>query len=218
MANRENENRKSSAIDDRKRAKRIEVMKKRKRKKRKRIFAFTISLIIALFLGTFAYGYNFISSLKTNSLGTGIKPQSKTDPINILVLGMDVGDAENQENKAGRRTDTIMVFNYNPNTKKSHLVSVPRDTLIEVDALESGQYQRYWKINAAYALGEEEEVTMHVENLLGININYIVEVDYNAFRKSIDAIGGVDMYIEQDMFYDDDEQNLHINFKGGETV
>lgn len=219
MANVENENRKSSAINDRKKRKKIEVMKRRKRKRRKQIFTLTFLIIIALVLATFAYGYNFISSLKTNTLGTGIKPESKTDPINILILGMDVGDAENQVNKTARRTDTIMVFNYNPNTKKAHLVSVPRDTLIEVDAyLESGEYQRYWKINSAYALGGEEEITMHVESLLGIDLNYIVEVDYNAFRKSIDAIGGVDMYIEQDMFYDDDEQNLHINFKGGETV
>lgn len=219
MANVENDNRRSSAIDDRKKRKKIEAMKRRKRKRRKQIFTLTFLIIIALVLGTFAYGYNFISSLKTNNLGSGIKPQSKTDPINILVLGMDVGDTENQVNKTARRTDTIMVFNYNPNTKKAHLVSVPRDTLIEVDAyLESGEYQRYWKINSAYALGGEEEITMHVESLLGIDLNYIVEVDYNAFRKSIDAIGGVDMYIEQDMFYDDDEQNLHIHFKGGETV
>lgn len=219
MANMENENRKSSAINNRKKAKKIEAMKRRKRQKRKRIFIFTLSIIIALVLGTFAYGYNFISSLKTNNLGDGIKPESKTDPINILVLGMDVGDTDNQQNKAIRRSDTIMVFNYNPNTKKAHLVSIPRDTLIEVDAyLDTGEYQRYWKINAAYALGGEEEITMHVENLLGININYIVEVDYNAFRNTIDAIGGVDMYIEQDMFYDDDAQDLHINFKGGETV
>ena len=219
MANIENKNRKSSAINDKKRLKRIEAMKKRKREKRKRIFIFTLSIIIALLLGTFAYGYNFISSLKTNNLGEGIKPESKTDPINILILGMDVGDTDNQENKAIRRSDTIMVFNYNPNTKKAHLISVPRDTLIEVDAyLDTGEYQRYWKINSAYALGGEEEITMHVESLLGIDINYIVEIDYDAFRNTIDAIGGVDMYIEQDMFYDDDEQDLHINFKGGETV
>ena len=132
---------------------------------------------------------------------------------------MDVGDTDNQENKSIRRSDTIMVFNYNPSTKKVHLVSIPRDTLIEVDAyLDTGEYQRYWKINAAYALGGEEEVTKHVESLLNISINYIVEVDYNAFRSVVDALGGVDMTIEQDMFYDDEAQDLHINFKAGETV
>ena len=81
-----------------------------------------------------------------------------------------------------------------------------------------GNYQKYWKMNAAYAIGGDEEVTNQIENILEIQINYIVKIDYNAFRKIIDAIGGVEMYIEQDMFYDDDGQNLHINFKAGETV
>lgn len=54
--------------------------------------------------------------------------------------------------------------------------------------------------------------------ILDIEINYMVEVDYEGFRDLVDAIGGVEMYIEQDMFYDDDEQNLHIKFNKGETV
>lgn len=187
--------------------------KKRKRRRKKIVSSIIIAILVLIFAGGL-YAYSFISGLKTNKLGTGIPPASSSDSINILVLGMDVGDAENQDNKAGRRSDTIMVFNYNPNTKKAHLVSVPRDTMIEVDSL----VQRYWKINAAYALGGEEEIITHVQSLLDVSINYVVEIDYNAFRSIVDAIGGVDMPIEQDMYYDDNEQDLHINFKAGETV
>lgn len=200
-----------------KRRKAIEA--KRRKRRRKRIVVSIFTILLLLIFGSGIYGYSFISGLKTNTLGTGIEPASSSDPINILVLGMDIGDTDNQTNKSIRRSDTIMVFNYNPNTKKVHLVSIPRDTLIEVDAyLDTGEYQRYWKINAAYALGGEEEVTTQVESLLNININYIVEIDYNAFRSIVDAIGGVEMTISQDMYYDDDEQDLHINFKAGETV
>lgn len=200
-----------------KRRKSIEARKKKRR--RKRIVVSIITIFIALIFGGLFYAYSFISGLKTNNLGTGIPPASKNDSINVLVLGMDIGDADIEGNKAIRRSDSIMVLNYNPNTKKAHIVSIPRDTLIEVDAyLDTGEYQKYWKINTAYVLGGEEEITMHVESLLDININYIVEVDYNAFRSIVDAIGGVEMTIEQDMFYDDDAQDLHINFKAGETV
>lgn len=199
-----------------------ERINKRKRKKKKRIKRIIISLvtILAMFIiGGSLYIYSFLSGLKTNNLGTGKAALSSTSPINILVLGMDIGDTDNQGNKLGRRSDTIMVLNYNPNSKNVNLVSVPRDTLIEVDAyLDTGEYQRYWKMNAAYVLGGEEEVTKQVEELLSIELNYIIEIDYNAFRSIIDALGGVEMYIEQDMFYDDDEQNLHIDFKAGETV
>lgn len=200
-----------------KRRKAIEAKKRTRR--RKRILFSIITLIFVLIFAGAIYAYSFISGLKTNKLGNGIPPASSNDSINILILGMDVGDTDNQANKSIRRSDTIMVFNYNPNTKKVHLVSIPRDTMIEVDAyLDTGEYQRYWKINSAYALGGEEEITTHVESLLDININYIVEVDYNAFRSVVDALGGVDMTIEQDMFYDDEEQDLHINFTAGETV
>ena len=196
-----------------KRRRAIEARKKKRR--RKRIVVSIITIFIALIFGGLFYAYSFISGLKTNNLGTGIPPASKNDSINILVLGMDIGDVDIQGNKGIRRSDSIMVFNYNPNTKKAHIVSIPRDTLIEVDA---GEYKKYWKINSAYVLGGEEEVITHVESLLDININYIVEIDYNAFRSVVDAIGGVEMTIEQDMFYDDDAQDLHINFKAGETV
>ena len=54
-----------------------------------------------------------------------------------------------------------------------------------------------------------------VEDLLGIQINYTVKIDYNAFRQFIDAIGGIEMEIERDMYYDDPSQDLHISFKGG---
>ena len=214
--NLENRERRRPSKDEQIKRKRIEARKKKL--KRKRITTSIVTILLVIILGSALYIYNFLSGLKTNNLGTGVAPISSKDPVNILILGMDIGDAENQ-NKAGRRSDTIMVLNYNPNTKKVHIVSIPRDTLIEVDAyLDNGEYRRYWKINTAYVLGGEEEVKTHVESLLGINLNYIVEVDYNAFRSIIDALGGIEMNIQQDMFYDDDEQNLHINFKAGETV
>ncbi|MPM01061.1 Transcriptional regulator LytR [bioreactor metagenome] len=197
----------------------IEARKRKKKRQRRRIAISILTVLLVAILGTALYIYNFLSGLKTNTLGTGVAPISSQDPINILVLGMDIGDVDNQGNKSGRRSDTIMVLNYNPNTKKVHVVSIPRDTLVEIDAyLDSGEYRRYWKINTAYVLGGEEEIKTHVEDLLGINLNYIVEVDYTAFRSIVDALGGIEMKIEQDMFYDDDEQNLHINFKAGETV
>ncbi|WP_346915554.1 LCP family protein [Clostridium sp.] len=113
----------------------------------------------------------------------------------------------------------MYVFNYNIYTKKINLISVPRDSLIEVQAYDgNGVLRDYWKINSAYALGGEEEVVKNVEKILDININYVFNINYIAFRNFIDAIGGIEVYIEQDMYYDDETQDLHINFKKGETV
>lgn len=190
-------------------------------KKRVRIRNFTISiitlLIVIIGVPIFLVG-SFITSLDNGDLIKGVAP-AKDQSVNILVLGLDSGDVINTENTNSKKTDTIMVFNYSPSTKKINLVSIPRDTLIEVDAYDGfGNLRHYWKINVAEVLGGDEEIIYHIENLLETDINYMVKVNYEAFRNFIDAIGGIEMYIEQDMFYDDNTQDLHINFTGGETV
>ena len=189
----------------------------KKMARRRRITALILTAIISLIVLTIMFVSSFISGFKSKDMISGVAPKRK-ESLNILLLGMDVGDVENSD--AGKRTDTIMVLNYNPTTKNVQIVSIPRDTLIEVEDAydEYGGLLPYWKINTAYALGGEEEVVTHVQDLLDIKINYIVEINYEAFRNIIDAIGGVEMYIENDMYYDDDAQNLHINFKEGETV
>ena len=200
--------------------KRKEARRKAKKKaQRKRAVASFVILIFLLIAFTAIYALSFIFGLKTDNLGGGKAP-AKNESLNILVVGMDIGDIDQEGNTGLRRTDTMMVFNYNPITDVVNIVSIPRDTLIEVeDAYDSeGNYIPYWKINAAYALGGEDELVMQVKKLLEIDVNYIVEIDYKAFRSIIDAIGGIEMYIDRNMDYDDDAQNLHIHFKEGETV
>ena len=139
--------RNKSAIEKRNNKKKIEAIKRRKRKRRNIRISIILSIIVILILSGFIYINSFLNKLNTNNLVGGVKPISSTDPINILVMGMDIGDLENLENKAARRVDTFIVVNYNPNTEKLNIVSIPRDTLIEVDGyLATGEYQRYWKI------------------------------------------------------------------------
>ncbi|MCQ2968857.1 MAG: LCP family protein [Clostridium sp.] len=200
--------------------KRKEARRKAKKKaQQKRARASFVILILLLITFATIYVLSFIFGLKTNNLKEGVAP-AENESLNILVVGMDIGDVDQEGNIGIRRTDTIMVLNYNPITDEVNIVSIPRDTLIEVeDAYDSdGNYIPYWKINAAYALGGEDELIMHVEDLLEVNINYIIEIDYEAFRSIIDAIGGVKMYIDREMDYDDDAQDLHIHFTKGKTI
>ena len=202
----------------------LEIRKKLRRKEKKSTVikraitaAFLTIVILTVLCGV--YLFSFIASLNNNDMMAGVKPKAN-ETVNILLLGMDIGDAENTSNTSARRTDTMMLLNYNPRTDNIKVVSIPRDTLIEVENAHdgNGNYIPYWKINAAYALGGEEEVIEQVEDLLDITVNYLVEIDYAAFRNLIDAIGGVEMYIDRDMYYDDDAQDLHIHFNKGETV
>ena len=64
----------------------------------------------------------------SKSMPSGIDVSSN-EPVNILLLGMDIGDPKQVDNASIKRTDTIMVLNYNPTNKKLNVVSIPRDTI-----------------------------------------------------------------------------------------
>lgn len=183
--------------------------KKLKMTKKKIFKVIGLFLLIVLFINIFSV-FRFFFSIKNTVKTQAISP-GFFKPVNILVLGMDIGAVGQENNNDIKRTDTMMVVNYNPKTKATKVVSIPRDTLIT----ENGNN---YKINAAYVKGQDQKVKEVVEKLLNITVNYTVKVNYEAFRSVIDSIGGVDMEIERDMIYDDDGQNLHINFKGGTTV
>ncbi|WP_297634034.1 LCP family protein [uncultured Clostridium sp.] len=169
-----------------------------------------IGLILIMFIGFNAISAFSMLSKITDENMMAAKPVAADETVNILLLGMDVGSVENPNDNSSKRTDTIMVLNFNPKTKKINLVSIPRDTKIDING-------RSWKINAAYPIGGEKEITKQVENILGININYLAKIDYKAFRDIIDAIGGVTVKIKHDMDYTDKSQNLRIKFKKGTT-
>lgn len=169
-----------------------------------------ISLVITFVIVSLVAGIFSLFKIGSNSMQEPMNVSSN-EPVNILLMGMDIGDPNQPDNQSIKRTDTIMVLNYNPKDKKMKVIAIPRDTLITVNGTSS-------KINAAYAIGGYQRLRKEVESMLNININYMVKIDYEAFRAIIDAIGGVKMEIERDMIYDDEGQNLHINFKAGETV
>ncbi|KAJ53821.1 LCP family protein required for cell wall assembly [Clostridium tetanomorphum] len=186
-------------------------MKKRKKNK----FRFFILLFIVLFIVMIGGLYLYLLSFRNSSnSGYGLASVEKKEvldgePVNILVMGVDIGNPNNKDEPT--RTDTIMLINYNPSNETINMVSIPRDTLIKIN-------EKNQKINAAHAIGGVKYLIQEVEKLLNLNINYYGKVNYEGFRKIIDSIGGVDMEIAQNMYYDDASQDLHINFKEGETV
>ena len=175
----------------------------------KKIISIIGIILVIMFLSGIVSMVNFFSKIDNSSTIAASPPSGNS--VNFLLLGMDIGNTQNSEDKSIKRTDTIMLVNYNKKTKAVQAVSIPRDTLI------NESFSRY-KINAAYVKGGDAKIKSVVESLLGIKLNYIIKIDYRAFREFIDSIGGIDMEIDRDMVYDDNEQDLHINFKGGTTV
>lgn len=124
---------------------------------------------------------------------------------NIVVLGVD----ERAEEHDVGRSDTLFVVMFDTQTKNASLLSIPRDTRVRIP--EYG-----WdKINHAYAYGGRELTQKTVEELLGLHINNYVMVDFKGFKGLVDAIGGVDIDVEKDMYYHDTWDGFTVDIKKG---
>lgn len=190
-----------------------------KKKKAFRVITRLIAVIFISIIGIGIYFYNGLSNLSKNSQlnnlnatnkETEIQEEDKTS-INILALGVDIGTPGSKSEKDPKRTDTMMLLNYNAENKELRVISIPRDTLIKINGKNA-------KINAAHAVGGTLGAIEAVEKLLDVQIDYYGKVNYEGFRALIDSIGGVDVKIDNNMNYDDPAQDLHIHFKKGENV
>lgn len=109
-----------------------------------------------------------------------------TSPNNVLVLGSDArpkGSGEPGASSSGSRSDTIMLLRTGGGANSK--LSIPRDTLVPIPG------HGLDKINAAYAYGGAELSVQTVEQYLGIDVNHVIEVNFENFPKLIDAMGGI---------------------------
>lgn len=129
--------------------------------------------------------------------------------VNILLLGVDDPDNENPDSTV-RRSDTMIVASISPKYGTINLLSIPRDTRVAIPGR-----QGLDKITHSYAYGGAALAAKTVEGLLDIPISYYTALDWQGFIKVIDILGGVDLYVEQNMKYEDPYANLTIELSKG---
>lgn len=178
-------------------------------KYRRKMFASLACFFMAVaFVGLYV-GFNFSftqhSDLKNKpvEVPSTVLPTLQKD-MNIMLLGVD----ERKEDVG--RSDTLMFLNLSGD--KVSLLSVPRDTRVYVDR------HGYQKINAAYAYGGEKLTKKTLEEFLGVDVDRYVKINTAEFVKIIDVIGGIDIFVERDMDYEDpwdDNGGLYIHIDKG---
>jgi len=189
------------------------IVKRRLRVGRLLLFAF---IAIVVLVGCFVGGqlaYNAFFKPKapvvaaTEEIG---KDELLNKRINVLLLGTDEGDSEDIAADVPKRTDAMLVVSFDPEHNDVVILSLPRDTRVSIPG-------RRWpdKINAAYAYGGVTLAKQTVANLLQIPIHYYMKVDWQGFIEVVDILGGVDMYVENKMDYEDPYANLKIHLKQG---
>lgn len=134
--------------------------------------------------------YNFKISIEKNDI---VKVVNVTNtPFNVYIAGGDgYGSIDYTFN-----TDVNMVATINPTTRKILLTSIPRDYYVDLVGQGPNAYD---KLTHAGYYGIEESVKT-VENLLDIDINYYVKINFSTIEGIVDAIGGVDVYSDFDFY------------------
>ncbi|WP_210635728.1 LCP family protein [Streptomyces sp. GESEQ-13] len=180
---------------------------------RRRIKWTAITLVTVLFVTTVATYFWADSKLNREvDLSKVIERPEKGEGTNYLIVGSDSREGLSDDDKKrlrtgsvdGKRTDSVMVLHTGDNGPT--LISLPRDSNVEIPTFkgsESGKtYQgtgRQVKLNAAYAEDGPELLVRTVEFNTGLHIDHYVEIGFGGFANIVDAVGGVEMDIPQDI-------------------
>lgn len=155
------------------------------------------------------YTYDKQISMETN------KDTKITKPFTLLLMGVD-STADSIKN-AAINGDALMLITFNPNTLNSTILSIPRDTYTNIACFPG---ERKNKITHAAWYGEEC-MKKTIENLMDIEIDYYVKINFKGVVNLVDAIGGVEVdvpikFCEQDSNRNFD--NLICLEKGKQTL
>jgi LCP family protein required for cell wall assembly len=127
-------------------------------------------------------------------------------PTNILLLGSDhrSGDAATD-----KRSDTLLLVRMDPKRKSISMLSFPRDTYVSIPG--HGQS----KINDAYALGGPALSVKTIKELTGLDVNFVIDVDFKGFRGVVDALGGIWVDVDQKYYVPPEASYMEIDIEPG---
>jgi LCP family protein required for cell wall assembly len=135
-----------------------------------------------------------------------------TRPVNILVMGIDrvPGTSPTSEDIFTGRSDTMLLVRIDPEHEGINVLSIPRDTQVEVPGL------GVTKINHANPIGGPRLASDVVSGTLnGVTIDRYVRVSTDAFKELVDLLGGVKVFVPEPMDYEDQTQGLSIHLDQG---
>lgn len=142
-------------------------------------------------------------------LGDEIAITDPGDPQTIMLIGSDrrPDNATDGGAGTGARSDTIILVRLDPD-RGTALMSLPRDLKVEIPGFGTD------KINAAYELGGPNLVLKTVRRLTGLSVNHVINVDFQGFRKAVDAIGCIYLDIDR-RYFNDSADFAYINVQPG---
>jgi LCP family protein required for cell wall assembly len=153
--------------------------------------------------GSYLYLHERVADLDSSSPSVkraqkGLDTPTADKPAVALVIGYDHRKTDGRGTPS--RSDTLMLVRADPTTDSITLLSFPRDMLVEVRC--PGRSTYVGKINQAYADCEEQGALQTVKALTGLQINYLIAVNFGGFTKLVDRLGGVWLDVDRRYFND----------------
>ncbi|WP_377271055.1 LCP family protein [Peterkaempfera sp. SMS 1(5)a] len=192
-----------------------------RRRRRRRLLAAgagTLALLLTAGGGSVWWAYHRLDgNIRTDTATNQIlqheesaRPTHNTAPAtynaeNILLIGSDDRSGANSKygDSGGQRSDTTILLHLSADRKRAVAVSIPRDAMVQVPSCErpdgSHTSPQHVQFNWAFEFGGAACTIRTVEDLTGIRIDHHLIVDFSGFKKMVDAVGGVDVCLAQDV-------------------
>ncbi len=184
------------------------------------IFSALTFAVVVILSYTFLFKDNpIIKDSKINSIISEVNLAPPPLPFfnntrqTILLVGVD-SNGKNTDSYDGTRSDTIILINMDTFSKTVNVISIPRDSKVYIanEKLPS-------KINSAHAFGGIDLTIKTIEKTFGITIDHYIEVNYNAIKEIVKALGGIKLNVQKRMRYTDKTAGLFINlYPGNQTL
>ncbi|WP_435163795.1 LCP family glycopolymer transferase [Paenibacillus glycanilyticus] len=203
-----------------------------KQPKKRRVWKVVLLLFLAVILIIVAY-FGFLANKANNAIqqiGTVSNDDVKiptAESVKKKAVGMVLLGLDTRAKGGGMNTDVMMVAVFNPNSKSATVISIPRDSLLQLE----GYGER--KANANYATffsqarsekgmdkeAAEEDAKRAIRDMLGkffgVDLKYTAVVNFKGFEDVVDALGGIEVNVDMDMRYVDNYDGTNINLKKG---
>ncbi len=189
--------------------------KQRKKGKRKKIALVAVCIVLVLVLGGAGTALAYLGTIQSN-LHSGLDMDEMNaaladeayagEPFYMLLMGVD-GSKEREQSAqyAGDtfRSDSMILVRVDPENQKVTMVSLHRDTQIDM-----GEYGTQ-KLNAAHALGGSAYAVEVVSEFAGVPISHYAEINFDAFKDIVDALGGVEVDVPMEI--NDERAGGHLD-------
>ena len=184
------------------------LSKKKKSSKSRVRPPFFLFIMIALFFAMVVFGFKWadnmfspITKADTGLIDTETKDlieKENNGPVNVLIIGTD--ERENEPS----RSDTLILASLFPDEKQIKLLSIPRDTRVNIPGRKG-----FEKVSHAHAYGQADLAVKTVEGFLDTNIDFYIKTNFEGFKNIIDHLGGITLNVEKRMLYPEEDIDLN---------